>query len=84
VALAEVKGPDAALRIIDALHLPQYHPLHAVRAHLLQRLGRNADAAAAYQTAIGCCSNPRAQEFLQRQYQSATAPFGIELNSHAK
>ena len=39
----------------------------AVRADLLRRLGRNADAAAAYHAAIALCDNARERDFLQRQ-----------------
>lgn len=46
VALAEVEGPDAALAEVEALApaLGGYHLSHAVRAHLLRRLGRVAEA----------------------------------------
>lgn len=42
VALAEVEGPAAALRAVDALDLPDYLPLHVTRAELLVRLGPRA------------------------------------------
>jgi RNA polymerase sigma-70 factor (ECF subfamily) len=70
VAVAEVRGPQAALEIVDALDLDQYHLLHAVRAELLRRLGRDADAAAAYLAAIGRCANTRERDFLRSQYDS--------------
>src|SRR3954470_2444191 len=54
VALAEVDGPESALRTIEALdadghRLDRYHLFHAVRADLLKRLGRRTEAAAAYE-----------------------------------
>ena len=52
VALAEVDGPGAALAIVDALDLDTYHLFHATRAELLARLGRDDDAAAAYDRAL--------------------------------
>ena len=52
VAVAEIEGAATALERIDALALEHYHLFHAVRADLLRRLGRDADAAAAYQAAI--------------------------------
>jgi RNA polymerase sigma-70 factor (ECF subfamily) len=52
VAVAEVQGPAAALALLDRLDLDAYHLLHAVRADLLRRLGRHAEAAAAYDSAI--------------------------------
>jgi RNA polymerase sigma-70 factor (ECF subfamily) len=67
VAVAELEGPAAALRIVDALALAAYHPFHAVRADLLRRIGRAADAAAAYETAIALCQNATEREFLRRR-----------------
>ena len=49
IALAEVRGPGAALAILDDLALGDYHLFHAARADLLQRLGRSSDAVLAYQ-----------------------------------
>jgi len=68
VAVAETVGAEAALRLVETLDLPRYHLFHAVRADLLHRLGRQADAAAAYRAAIGYCDNAREKDFLQRQY----------------
>jgi RNA polymerase sigma-70 factor (ECF subfamily) len=73
VAVAELDGAAAALQIIDTLDLPNYHLLHAVRADLLRRLGRAADAAAAYQAAIEKCGNAREREYLEGQYRSIVA-----------
>jgi RNA polymerase sigma-70 factor (ECF subfamily) len=70
VAVAEVHGPAEALRLLDALELERYHLFHAVRAELLRRLGREADAAAAYQAALAHCDNRREQDFLRRQYEA--------------
>ncbi|SDH41103.1 RNA polymerase sigma factor [Microbacterium pygmaeum] len=46
VALAEIEGPGAALTEVDALaaELSAYHLFHAVRGHLLGRLGREGEA----------------------------------------
>ena len=42
VALAEVDGPQAALRVVDALEgLDGYRYLHSTRADLLSRMGRH-------------------------------------------
>jgi RNA polymerase sigma-70 factor, ECF subfamily len=73
VAVAELTGADAALRILDELELADYHPYHAVRADLLRRLGRDADAAGAYQAAIARCENLREREFLEQQYRSMSS-----------
>jgi RNA polymerase sigma-70 factor, ECF subfamily len=57
VAVAEVQGPAAALAIVERLDLSGYYLFHAIRADLLRRLGRDADAALAYQAAIARTSN---------------------------
>jgi RNA polymerase sigma-70 factor, ECF subfamily len=67
VALAEVDGPEAALAVVDALDLPTYEVLHAVRADLLRRLGRPAEAAGAYRRAIELARNPAERAFLERR-----------------
>ncbi|MEQ7005583.1 DUF6596 domain-containing protein [Actinopolymorpha sp. B17G11] len=68
VAVAMVRGPEAALAEIEALqHEPRlaaYHYLPAVKADLLRRLGRNADAAAAYERAITLADNDAERAFL--------------------
>jgi len=70
VVIAEIDGAGQALRLVDELDLPRYHLFHAVRAELLRRAGREADAAAAYQSAIALCQNLREKEFLEQQYRS--------------
>jgi RNA polymerase sigma-70 factor, ECF subfamily len=72
VAIAEVHGVEHALQLVEAIELPKYHLLHAVRADLLRRIGRTADAAAAYRAAFDKCENKKEREFLQRQCQSLT------------
>ena len=65
VAVAEVDGPGAALAIVDALDLDDYHLFHAVRADLLRRLGRTAEAAQAYEAAIARTGNEPERAFLR-------------------
>jgi RNA polymerase sigma-70 factor (ECF subfamily) len=72
VAVAEVEGPEAALRLVDALELDRYHLLHAIRADLLMRLDRHAEAAVAYEEAIACCQNATERDFLQRSHRAMT------------
>jgi RNA polymerase sigma-70 factor (ECF subfamily) len=72
VALAEVEGPDAALSLVDGLNLGGYHLFHAVRADLLRRLGRNTEAAQAYEEAIARTENTTERTFLQRNRQALT------------
>jgi RNA polymerase sigma-70 factor, ECF subfamily len=68
VAVAEVLGPAPALELVDALGdgLRGYHAFHAVRADLLRRLDRPADAAQAYDAAISCTANEAERAHLQR------------------
>ena len=70
VALAEVAGPEPALAEVDRLDLDGYHVFHVVRADLLRRLGRMAEAAAAYQAAIDRTGNAVEREFLQQTLRS--------------
>ena len=65
VAVAEVEGPEAALAIVDALGLERHHVYHAVRADLLRRLARDAEAALAYDAAIACAGNAVERAFLE-------------------
>ncbi len=66
VALAEVEGPAAALALVDDLNLEGYYLFHAIRADLLRRLGRAAEAALAYQAAIDLTQNAAERDFLTR------------------
>ncbi len=72
VAVAEVEGPGAALALIDGLGLDDYHVFHAVRADLLRRMGRTAEAALAYEAAIARTDNVAECAFLQRRRQALT------------
>ncbi len=72
VAVAEVEGPGAALAIVDGLDLDGYHLFHAIRADLLRRLGRNADAALAYESAISRTPNAAERDLLQHSRQALT------------
>jgi RNA polymerase sigma-70 factor (ECF subfamily) len=66
VALAEVEGAEAALADVDALDLHTQHRWHAIRADLLRRLDRRAEAAAAYDAAIALVANAAERAFLER------------------
>jgi RNA polymerase sigma-70 factor, ECF subfamily len=67
VAIAEVQGPEAALALVDGLDLPAYHLFHAIRADLLRRAGRQAEAAHAYRAAIPRTDNEAERRFLKRR-----------------
>ncbi len=71
VALAEVRGPAAGLAAVDDLRssgLDGYYLFHAARADLLRRLGRDEEAAAAYDIARSLTANPVEQAFLDAQH----------------
>jgi RNA polymerase sigma-70 factor (ECF subfamily) len=65
VAVAEVDGPATALGIVDGLDLESHHIYHAIRADLLRRLGRDVEAAAAYDAAIARTGNAAERAFLE-------------------
>jgi len=67
VAIAELDGPAVALAQVDRLPLTTYHAWHATRADLLRRLGRSAEARAAYDAAIAATGNPAERAYLRRR-----------------
>jgi RNA polymerase sigma-70 factor (ECF subfamily) len=70
VAVAETQGPQAALDLVEALDLDGYHVYHAVRAALLRRVGRTAEAADAYSQAAARTGNAAEQAYLRRARDS--------------
>ena len=76
VALAEVNGPAAALEIVDRLGLDRYHVFHAARADLLRRLGRIAEASAAYVTAAARTENAIERAHLLKQHDALRQKLG--------
>jgi len=71
VAVAMVDGPEAGLRLVDALNargtLARYHLLHAARADLLRRLGREEEARDAYEAALDLATHAAERAFLARR-----------------
>jgi RNA polymerase sigma-70 factor (ECF subfamily) len=67
VAVAEVSGPQRALELLDALELPRTHLAPAIRAELLRRLMRHAEAVAEYDTALGLVENGAERRHLERR-----------------
>jgi RNA polymerase sigma-70 factor (ECF subfamily) len=67
VAVAEVDGPELALALTDRIDLENFYLFHAIRADLLRRLGRGAEAMAAYQAAIALTDNSAERDFLERR-----------------
>ena len=67
VAIAETSGPEGGLAILDAIasdEVSGYQPYWAVRAHLLQQLGKTPEALAAFDQAIGLAEDPAVRQFL--------------------
>lgn len=69
-AVAEATGPQQGLAVLDAIDqdaMPAYQPYWAVRAHLLQQLGKMREAQDAYDRAIGLAEDPAVREFLLKR-----------------
>ncbi len=69
VAIAMVLGPAAGLAAIEPVRveLADYHLLHAARADLLRRLGRDREAVAAYREALARVGSVPERRFLERR-----------------
>jgi len=71
VAVAMRDGPEAGLALIDAIlargDLTVYHLAHSARADMCRRLGRNEQAKAAYQKALGLTRQGPERRFLERR-----------------
>jgi RNA polymerase sigma-70 factor (ECF subfamily) len=65
VAVAEVDGPSAALALVEGIDLPAYYLFHAIRADLLGRLGRTAEAERAYDLALARTDNEAERSLLR-------------------
>jgi RNA polymerase sigma-70 factor (ECF subfamily) len=72
VAVAEVSGPEDGLALVEDLApvLDGYYVLHAIRADLLRRIGRDADAALAYDAALARTENRAERDLLERGLRS--------------
>ncbi len=65
VALAEAGDPEAALELAERLELDSYHYLHAVRADLMEKLGRVSEAADAYRRALALVHSDAERRLLE-------------------
>jgi len=83
VAVAEVDGPAAALALVDALDVPRLPLFHAVRADLLRRLGRRAEAAEAYGTTMSLTQNEPERAFLRRRRDSLDESSAVRPSDEA-
>jgi RNA polymerase sigma-70 factor (ECF subfamily) len=67
-AIAMAEGPARGLSLIDRIEgLDDYYLLHAARADLLRRGGRNEEAAASYRRALALATNPVERAFFERR-----------------
>ncbi|HTB92535.1 MAG TPA: RNA polymerase sigma factor [Candidatus Sulfotelmatobacter sp.] len=71
VAVAMAEGPERGLELMKELaessDLENYHLLHAARADMQRRLGRNADAAEEYRKALGLVTNESERRYLEKR-----------------
>ncbi len=69
VAIAMRDGPEAGLRLIEALlergELGRFRYAHSARADLLRRLGRTAEARATYETALQFTEQEAERRFIE-------------------
>ena len=76
VAVAELYGAVRGLAEVDEVAgvLDGYHAMHATRADLLRRLGREGDARAAYDRALALTDNRAERTYLARQRDDLPGP----------
>ncbi len=67
VAVAETRGPAAALGLIEQLDLKDYRYLDSTRAELLRRLGRSDEALVAYRSALELTRDEAERRLLARR-----------------
>jgi len=69
VAIAMADGPAVGLALVEVLApaLDDLHLFHSTRAHLLERLGRNDEAARAYERAVALTANETERAFLEHR-----------------
>jgi RNA polymerase sigma-70 factor (ECF subfamily) len=72
IAVAEERGPQAGLAILERLALEDFHYLHATRGELLRRLGRTAEARVAYERAVALVHDEAERRLLERRLGELT------------
>ena len=80
-AVAEATGPEKGISVLEAIEyerVSNYQPYWAVRAHLLQRLGKTREASDVYDRAIGLAEDPAVREFLLQKRASSSNSFQSE------
>jgi RNA polymerase sigma-70 factor (ECF subfamily) len=76
IAVSELDGPDAALRILDGLALDDYRYFHSTRGELLARAGREAEARHAYRRALELARTDPERRFLEGRLATLGRPAG--------
>jgi RNA polymerase sigma-70 factor, ECF subfamily len=80
VAVAMLEGPQAGLDLVDRIaaagELAGYHRLPAVRAHLLEDLGRTGEAGAAFEEAARLATSGPERDYL-RMRRDRLGPGGL-------
>jgi RNA polymerase sigma-70 factor, ECF subfamily len=73
IAVAEIKGPAAALTTLDAIgpELDTYHLMHAARGTMLRRLGERDAAQAALERAAHLAATEKDRRFLAKQIEES-------------
>jgi predicted RNA polymerase sigma factor len=78
VAIAELRGPQAGLELLAALdadnRISGHHRLHAVRAHLLEKVGDVAGACANYTRAARATASLTERRYLETRAARLTNP----------
>ena len=75
IALAEARGPEVGLELVDRLPLRDYRYLHSTRGELLRRLGRAAEARDAYRRALALVDDDAERRLLERRLAELDSPF---------
>ena len=70
VAVAEARGLEAGLEIVDRLDLGDYVYLHSTRGELLRRLGRTEQAGEAYRRALALAPDEAQRRLLERRLRA--------------
>ncbi len=85
VPVAEVRGAEAGLALVDRLTLTDYPYLQARRGELLRRLGRMQEARDAYRRALALVHDNAERRLLERRLAEARethpAPHGRPLQA---
>jgi RNA polymerase sigma-70 factor (ECF subfamily) len=78
VAVAEARGAQAGLAIVDGLALDHYRYLHATRGELLRRLGQGEAAREAYGRALELVHDEAERRLLERRLAELPASPAVE------